>query len=330
MIERRYLTNDDAGPIELEERANGTPKIRGTAAVYNSPSRLLEGRYYEVIEPGAFDHLIDQRRSSAAEVVALWNHDSSQLLGRTSAKTLRLWSDERGLHYEVDPVPNTTLGRDLIEHLKLGNVRGSSFAFTVHPDDERVERDAETGRVTRYIKRASGLFDVSPVTNPAYEATAVNVRSFEAFEGAAAPVPAAAPAEPKPLTARDRLNVARARALIMRAIRVVGVLVAVAVLAGDAHAIGRRRSSGYSSYSSYSSVPAGGDTSTAQGVAEIQARLGRVGHFGGNRGYEGCGSGPTPEAALANCCYSSSGMAVVDQGTAQGRGGQWFACKRYR
>lgn len=87
-----------------------------------------------------------------------------------------------------------------------------------------------------------------------------------------------------------------------------------------------RRRSGYST--SYA-APAGGDTSTAQGVAEIQARLGRVGHFGGNSGYEGCGSGPTPESALANCCYSNSGMAVVDQGVAQGSGGRWFACKRY-
>lgn len=70
------------------------------------------------------------------------------------------------------------------------------------------------------------------------------------------------------------------------------------------------------------------DTSTAQGVAEIQARLGRVGHFGGNRGYEGCGSGPTPQAALNNCCYSRNGWPVIDQGVAFGHG-RWFACRRY-
>ena len=87
----------------------------------------------------------------------------------------------------------------------------------------------------------------------------------------------------------------------------------------------RRSNNTVSNYSSYS----GGDTSTAQGVAEIQARRGSVAHFGGNRGYEGCGSGSTPEAALANCCYSRSGMTVVDMGTAYGHG-RWFACKRYR
>lgn len=107
-------------------------------------------------------------------------------------------------------------------------------------------------------------------------------------------------------------------------IRLIVVLLVIAA-ASPAHAWGfRRRSS-----SSYSSAPVGGDTSTAQGVAEIQARLGRVGHFGGNRGYEGCGSGPTPQSALANCCYSNSGMAVVDQGVAQSPSGQWYACKRF-
>jgi hypothetical protein len=70
-----------------------------------------------------------------------------------------------------------------------------------------------------------------------------------------------------------------------------------------------------------------GDTSTAQGVAEIQARSGRMAHHGGNSSYEGVGMGGSPEAALANCC--NNGRAVVDQGTALGRDGRWYACKRY-
>jgi hypothetical protein len=68
-------------------------------------------------------------------------------------------------------------------------------------------------------------------------------------------------------------------------------------------------------------------TSTAQGVAEIQAAEGRRAHHGGNTGYEGVGSGPTPEAALANCC--SNGRAAIDQGVAQSRDGRWYACRRY-
>jgi hypothetical protein len=70
--------------------------------------------------------------------------------------------------------------------------------------------------------------------------------------------------------------------------------------------------------------------STAQGVAVIMAKLGRVGHFGGNPGYEGCGCGSTPQAAYSACCYSNSGMATVDVGYAQSSNGMWYCCRRYR
>lgn len=86
-------------------------------------------------------------------------------------------------------------------------------------------------------------------------------------------------------------------------------------------------------YTSYSSAPTqsySGETSSAQGVAEIMARTGRVGHWGGNTGYEGCGSGSSPDAAYRNCCFANSGMTTVDVGYAQGRNGQWYCCRRYR
>jgi len=114
------------------------------------------------------------------------------------------------------------------------------------------------------------------------------------------------------------------------------VVVAVLLFASVAHAAPRRRSyrpapqaqapvKSYSYATSYA-----GHTSTAQGVAELQASNGRMGHHGGNSGLEGVGMGSTPEEALGNCCYSNSGRAVVDQGVARGRDGRWYACKRYR
>ena len=87
--------------------------------------------------------------------------------------------------------------------------------------------------------------------------------------------------------------------VVLCAILILGFAIADSA---DARVFGRRRSTG----STYSSVPMGGDNSTAQGVAEIMAKLERVGHFGGNRGLEGCGSGPTPEAAYNNTCYANS------------------------
>jgi hypothetical protein len=71
-------------------------------------------------------------------------------------------------------------------------------------------------------------------------------------------------------------------------------------------------------------------TRTAQGVANIMASRGMVGHFGGNPGYEGCGMAATPEAAYNTCCYANSGMATVDVGYAQGANGMWYCCRRYR
>ena len=214
MIERRFVTTD-IEPITLEERSGAQPKIRGLAAVYNSRSRDLGG-FQEVIAPGAFDHLVDGRRSTAAEdVVALWNHDASQLLGRTSAKTLRLWSDSRGLWYEIDPIPNTQLGRDLVEHLRLKNVTGSSFAFTVDEQDQGYSQ-AEDGTTIRTIRRVSGLFDVSPVTTPAYPDTAVAVRSFQQWQAAqAVPEPAQAPID-STLSYRAAVALARAAVSVVR------------------------------------------------------------------------------------------------------------------
>jgi hypothetical protein len=71
-------------------------------------------------------------------------------------------------------------------------------------------------------------------------------------------------------------------------------------------------------------------TSTAQGVANLMAANNRVGHWGGNPGYEGCGCGATQAAAYNICCYGNSGMTTVDVGYAQSASGMWYCCRRYR
>jgi hypothetical protein len=83
-------------------------------------------------------------------------------------------------------------------------------------------------------------------------------------------------------------------------------------------------------YAQPRATTAGYNTSTAQGVANLMAATGRVGHWGGNTGYEGCGAGASPAAAYSICCYANSGMATVDVGYAQGANGMWYCCRRYR
>jgi hypothetical protein len=100
----------------------------------------------------------------------------------------------------------------------------------------------------------------------------------------------------------------------------------LSVFYGEAEAFGRRRV--YNT--SRSELISTDSTSTAQGIANIMARLRTVGHWGGNPGYEGCGCGPTKEAAYRICCFANSGMETVDVGYAQDSNGTWYCCRRYR
>lgn len=134
--------------------------IRGYAAVYGSDSEWMGG-FYEQIERGAFDDVLDN------DVRAYFNHDENLILGRVSSGTLRISTDKKGLFYEVD-LPNTTYANDLIELMKRGDINQSSFAFLI--DRDRWEE--RNGTTYRIIEKVSRLLDVSPVAQPAYpEAT---------------------------------------------------------------------------------------------------------------------------------------------------------------
>jgi len=134
--------------------------IRGYAAVYGSDSEWMGG-FYEQIEAGAFDDVLDN------DVRAYFNHDENLILGRVSSGTLRISTDKKGLFYEVD-LPNTTYANDLMELMKRGDINQSSFAFLI--DRDRWEE--RNGTTYRIIEKVSRLLDVSPVAQPAYpEAT---------------------------------------------------------------------------------------------------------------------------------------------------------------
>lgn len=107
--------------------------------------------------------------------------------------------------------------------------------------------------------------------------------------------------------------------------RLAALAILLALVASTADASPRRQAS-----SSYAAVPAGGDTSTAQGVAETCAAMGRLAHMGGNGGMmEGIGMASTPDAAIRSCCFYGQ-IRIMDQGVAQGRNGMWFGCIRGR
>lgn len=142
-----------------EKRAKdgkSNPVIVGHAAVFNSLSEDLGG-FQERIHKNAFDDVLDN------DVRAFFNHDPNHLLARTSSGTLKLAVDEKGLKYEFS-VPDTSSGRDLLVSMERGDISQSSFAFTIEDDSW----DQEDGIDIRTINKVKRLYDVSPVSIPAY------------------------------------------------------------------------------------------------------------------------------------------------------------------
>ena len=165
--DKEYRARAEVRVIELE--GNDQPTIVGYAAVFDAMSNDLGG-FREKIRPGAFTETLERQD----DVAALFSHDSSSVLGRRSAGTLRLEQDSVGLRVEID-APNTTIGRDVVESIRRGDLDAMSFGFVV--EEEEWARDDE-GEV-RTLNSVS-LFDVSVVTWPAYPDTSVAVRSMEA------------------------------------------------------------------------------------------------------------------------------------------------------
>ena len=151
--------------------------ISGYAIVFDVESRVLagwDGDFVEVIERGA----VDAELIANSDVKALFNHCESMLLARSvnGVGTLKLEIDERGLRFEFE-APNTSLGNDVLELVKRGDLQGCSFAFTA--DEEFVQYSRDGDRRLRRVKKLSGLYDVSIVVNPAYTQTSVDIRAFE-------------------------------------------------------------------------------------------------------------------------------------------------------
>jgi len=155
-----------------ELRGEGeNPSIGGYAAVFyraGDPSteyELWKGAR-ERIMPGAFDGV------TGDDVRALFNHDPNNVLGRSKSGTLKLSVDEVGLRYEIEPSDTTTY-RNITTWLRRGDVDGSSFAFSVLTDEWRMEG----GNEIREIRKLGKLYDVGPVTFPAYEGASSGTRA---------------------------------------------------------------------------------------------------------------------------------------------------------
>ncbi len=156
---------------------NESRRIEGYALVFEVPSTGLS-QFTEVIKRGALDGVIEN-----SDVVMTYDHNASRgILARSTngVGSLKLEVDERGLKYSFD-APHTALGDELLEGIRRGDIRSSSFAFIVEKD----EWEMRNGQKYRTITKIKQLFDVSAVVNPAYDAatvTVVDTRGAEALD----------------------------------------------------------------------------------------------------------------------------------------------------
>jgi HK97 family phage prohead protease len=166
-MERRSYKR--VGAPEVRAAADGTSTLTGYASVYNSYSQNLGG-FVEMISPRAFDQVL---ADPATSVMALFNHDSSRVLGGTDAGTLTIETDTVGLRYHIALNGNDAEAASLAAKVARGDVRGSSFAFATPADGSgETWTMTDQGFPLRTITQFAGLYDVGPVTYPAYRATA--------------------------------------------------------------------------------------------------------------------------------------------------------------
>jgi len=175
-MERRVFSVEDLRIVRSNDKPEKMPTIEGYAAVFNKLSENLGG-FVEKIAPGAFTKAL-----RTSDTRALFNHDVNYVLGRESSKTLILKEDNKGLHMKVYP-PDTQLIRDMvIAPIERGDIKEQSFGFMI-ASDEWDKVDSTKNKVpTRTITAISRLFDVSPVTFPAYPDTQVAVRSLDLWK----------------------------------------------------------------------------------------------------------------------------------------------------
>lgn len=168
-MERR--TYDAELRVDTAGYGKKTPTIRGYAAKFNTLSQAMpiyeEGRmigtFREQLLPGCFASALP-----VSDVRCLINHDANLIMGRNISGTLRMKEDEIGLFFENDP-PETSYSKDIQVSMQRGDISQCSFGFKVASGGDEYTKDPNVPNgYIRSIRKIDQMFDVSPVTYPAY------------------------------------------------------------------------------------------------------------------------------------------------------------------
>ena len=170
--ERRIAALDGV-QVRADENDSKLSHFSGHAAVFNSPTLIRSwfDEFQEEVAPGAFRKTI-----SEADVRLLFNHDPNRIMARNRSGTLRLSEDDTGLLSEADLDRRQSYTNDVAIGLERGDISQMSFGFQVIKDEWDTSGDVQK-RTLLEVK----LFDVSPVTYPAYTDTDAALRG-EGFD----------------------------------------------------------------------------------------------------------------------------------------------------
>jgi len=168
-MENRFFKMHEVSTRSDDE---GNPIIEGYFVRYDDTYQVCEGAT-ESVARGAFSESIN------GDVRALYNHNSDLVLGRTSAGTLELRDTDVGLWGVVHINPKDTQAMDAYARIARHDISGCSFGFDIAEEDCVVRED---GTIHWTIKKADPLYEVSPCTFPAYEATSISARAKQKAE----------------------------------------------------------------------------------------------------------------------------------------------------
>lgn len=174
--EVRSIPQSEAEVRLAGEEQKESRNVEGYALVFNKKSKDLGG-FRELILPEAMEGVIKD-----SDILAVLNHnpDKGVLARSTKGKgTLGLDIDSKGVKYSFE-APNYGTGDELVEGLKRGDIRASSFAFTIAEGGDNIEKLAD-GSILRTITQFNQIHDVSPVYREAYSDTTVALRSVDKF-----------------------------------------------------------------------------------------------------------------------------------------------------
>ena len=189
MSKTRKFTRAFEGEHFQPRAVEGTRRIEGYAIVFNHRSVFVTDwnlwkRVIEIIAPTAINDDLLKR----SDVIATVEHDSRRLLARSlnGKGTLELSIDETGLKYSFE-CPDTADGNFVYEHVKRGNITGSSFMYVNKDNECNVTYTKETDengkeQIIRTVNTIDKLLDVAVVMRPAYPASSVEARAEEMKE----------------------------------------------------------------------------------------------------------------------------------------------------